>query len=78
MKKISSISLWAARLDDDTPLLLDLGVTNVIHFADWGAGLSVVGYSTVEPRSTAPGWQANNDLSYHWGESFGLCFSRQT
>ena len=56
-------SLWAARLDDETPLLLDLGVTNVIHFADWGAGLSVVGYSTVEPRSTAPGWQANNDLS---------------
>jgi hypothetical protein len=55
--------LWAARLDEDTPLLLDLGVTNVIHFADWGAGLSVVGYSTVEPRSTAPGWQANNDLS---------------
>ena len=55
--------LWAARLDDETPLLLDLGVTNVIHFADWGAGLSVVGYSTVEPRSTAPGWQANNDLS---------------
>jgi hypothetical protein len=55
--------LWAARIDDETALLLDLGVTNVIHFADWGAGLSVVGYSTVEPRSTAPGWQANNDLS---------------
>lgn len=55
--------LWAARLDDEAPLLLDIGVTNVIHFADWGAGLSVVGYSTVEPRSTAPGWQANNDLS---------------
>jgi len=55
--------LWAARLDADEPLLLDLGVSNVIHFADWGAGLSVVGYSTVEPRSTAPGWQANNDLA---------------
>jgi hypothetical protein len=55
--------LWAARLDADEPLLLDLGVSNVIHFADWGGGLSVVGYSTVEPRSMAPGWQANNDLA---------------
>jgi hypothetical protein len=55
--------LWAARIDDDPPLLIDLSVTNVVHFADWGASRSVVGYSTVEPRSTAPGWQANNDLS---------------
>jgi len=55
--------LWAARIDDVPPLLVDLGVTNVVHFADWGASRSVVGYSTVEPRSTAPGWQANNDLS---------------
>ena len=54
--------LWAVRLDDDPGQLIDLGVSNVIHFADWGAELNVVGYSTVEPRSTAPGWQANNDL----------------
>ncbi len=55
--------LWVARIDDDPPLQLDLGIANIIHFADWGAGRSVIGYSTVEPRSTAPGWQANNDLS---------------
>jgi hypothetical protein len=55
--------LWAAWLDDDPPMLVNLGVTNVIHFADWGSNLSVVGYSTVEPRSAPPGWQANNDLS---------------
>lgn len=55
--------LWAARIDDDRSLIINLGVTNVVHFADWGASRSVVGYSTVEPRSTAPGWQANNDLA---------------
>jgi len=55
--------LWAAWLESDPPVMVDLGVTNVVHFADWGSGLSVVGYSTVEPRSAAPGWQANNDLS---------------
>jgi len=56
-------NLWAAKVDDDSDLLLDLHVSNVVHFAEWVPGLSVVAYSTVEPRNTAPGWQANNDLS---------------
>lgn len=55
-------SLWAARVDRDPPLIVDLGVVNVIHFADWSPTLNTIGYSTVEPRPTAPGWQANNDL----------------
>ena len=55
-------SLWAAKVDDDSGLLIDLQVSNVVHFAEWAPGLSVVAYSTVEPRSAAPGWQANNDL----------------
>ena len=43
--------------------LVDLGVDNVIHFADWAPGSnSKIYFSTVEPRPTAPGWQANNDL----------------
>jgi resuscitation-promoting factor RpfB len=43
--------------------LVDLGVDNVIHFADWAPGSnSKIYFSTVEPRLTAPGWQANNDL----------------
>jgi hypothetical protein len=42
-----------------------LHVKNVILYAGWVAGKSnQVAYSTVEPRSTAPGWQANNDLHY--------------
>lgn len=55
-------SLWAAKIDEDEVLLVDLQAVNIIHFAKWAPGLSVVAYSTVEPRSTAPGWQANNDL----------------
>ena len=54
--------LWAAKLDDDEVLLVDLQVNNVVHYAEWAPGLSVIAYSTVEPRSAAPGWQANNDL----------------
>jgi resuscitation-promoting factor RpfB len=35
---------------------------NIVHFAAWIPGTNSVAYSTVEPRSAAPGWQANNDL----------------
>jgi hypothetical protein len=56
-------SLWAVNLEEPDPHPIDLKIDNVIFFADWvpGEGLSVM-YSTVEPRETAPGWQANNDL----------------
>ena len=57
-------SLWAAKISDGAELLVDLGVRNVVHFADWSPNSVLrVAYSTVEPRSTAPGWQANNDLN---------------
>jgi len=57
-------SLWAAQITSEDTLLIDLEVPNVIQFADWipGASLRIV-FSTVEVRSTAPGWQANNDLN---------------
>ncbi len=57
-------TLWAAKITGNDELLIDLQTENIIHFADWVPGSSVlrVVYSTVEPRSTAPGWQANNDL----------------
>jgi resuscitation-promoting factor RpfB len=61
--------LWAMKIDgpgSGTPgKLLDLTASNIVHFADWitssGTTLKAV-FSTVEPRSAAPGWQANNDL----------------
>jgi hypothetical protein len=62
-------TLWAKPLDDAGGLT-NLKVSNVVHFADWkpGSTLTVV-FSTVEPRPSAPGWQANNDLAQR---SFGV------
>lgn len=55
-------SLWAVRTRNLDPKLISLQAKNVVHFAAWIPGTNSVAYSTVEPRSTAPGWQANNDL----------------
>lgn len=60
-KKINT--LWAASVEEGSDQLIDLGVENVVHFADWKPdSVLTVGFSTVEPRTAAPGWQANNDL----------------
>ncbi len=64
-------TLWAVSTSGINPRPIDLGVSNVVHFAAWVPGqVTVVSYSSVEPRSTAPGWQANNDLyTLDFGES---------
>ena len=55
-------SLWAVSTVGSSDLI-DLQVRNVIHFADFIPGtIQTIAYSTVEPRTAAPGWQANNDL----------------
>ncbi|HSL29618.1 MAG TPA: G5 domain-containing protein [Anaerolineales bacterium] len=54
-------TLWAVRTVAESRLI-STGIANVVHFADWIPGTNSIAYSTVEPRSTAPGWQANNDL----------------
>jgi Tol biopolymer transport system component len=57
-------TLWIVSTpEDQDEIEIDLGVQNVVHFAEWRPG-SVNGiiFSTVDPSSTAPGWQANNDL----------------
>ena len=53
-------TLWAVRTNGGKPF--STGISNVVHFADWIPNTNSIAYSTVEPRSTAPGWQANNDL----------------
>jgi hypothetical protein len=54
-------TLWAVRtVAESKPF--STGIANVVHFADWIPGTNSIAYSTVEPRATAPGWQANNDL----------------
>ena len=58
-------TLWALNIDNPKAGPIDLKTTNTIHFADWDpttVSTIRVLYSTVEPRSAAPGWQANNDL----------------
>jgi hypothetical protein len=55
-------TLWVVRTSSSDPKPIWLQAANVVHFAGWIPGTNSVAYSTVEPRSTAPGWQANNDL----------------
>lgn len=56
-------SLWVVNLEDNGSKPIALGVENVVHYAEWVPGREMtIAYSTVEPRSTPPGWQANNDL----------------
>jgi hypothetical protein len=56
-------TLWVVNLTEKAPQPVSMRVNNVIHFAAWVPGMGItVAYSTVEPRATAPGWQANNDL----------------
>jgi hypothetical protein len=57
-------TLWAARTGQEGSQLIDLKVSNIVHFAAWKPGSAyTIAYSTVEARSSAPGWQANNDLN---------------
>jgi hypothetical protein len=55
-------TLWAVRVKNLEPKPVWLQAYNVVHFAAWIPGTNSVAYSTVEPRTAAPGWQANNDL----------------
>jgi hypothetical protein len=57
-------TLWVADLSVEPVKEINLNVANVVHFADWIPGsTSKVAFSTVEPRASPPGWQANNDLN---------------
>ena len=56
-------TLWVVNTKSSSPTPINLDVSNVVHFAAWMPNaVDTVAYSTVEPRGTAPGWQANNDL----------------
>lgn len=55
-------TLWAVNLTNPDATPFNLGIKNVVHSAIWTPSSANVAYTTVEPRSTAPGWQANNDI----------------
>jgi hypothetical protein len=58
-------TLWVINTSNQSGVPVNLGISNVPNFAAWEPGNQyVISYSTVEPRTTAPGWQANNDLHF--------------
>jgi hypothetical protein len=77
-------SLWLIDITDPQAEPLDLKIQNIIHFADWSpqsptsSGYYTIAYSTVEPRPSAPGWQANNDLQLITISGTGSVIQRKT
>ena len=58
-------TLWAIKTDGSSEKPLNLEAKNIVHFASWLPNSKLrIAFSTVEPRSTPPGWQANNDLFF--------------
>ena len=56
-------TLWVVNTTSTTPEPVALNISNVVHFADWVPDkATTIVWSTVEPRASAPGWQANNDI----------------
>ena len=55
--------LWVAGLLESQPSLIDLHVSNVVHYAGWVPNTNYqIAFSSVEPSINPPGWVANNDL----------------
>ena len=56
-------SLWLISTTEGSNKPIDLNIANVIRSVQWIPNHDLMfSFTTVEPRSSAPGWQANNDL----------------
>ena len=56
-------TLWVVRTTGNSSPHQVVNAANIVHFAGWAPNTTpTFGYTTVEPRSAAPGWQANNDF----------------
>jgi hypothetical protein len=56
-------TLWVVRTNGASSPQQVSGANNIVHFAGWSpSSTPTFGYTTVEPRAAAPGWQANNDF----------------
>lgn len=77
-------SLWIVDVLDPQAEPIDLEVENIVHYAEWSPQSPsdqltyTITYSTVEPRPSAPGWQANNDLQLIRITDAGTVYERQT
>jgi hypothetical protein len=79
--EINSLWVISTAQRDASPISLRVG--NIVHFADWSplspeGGRYSIAFSTVEPRSAAPGWQANNDLQRITLNGSGRVINRET
>ncbi|MBN2256522.1 MAG: G5 domain-containing protein [Anaerolineaceae bacterium] len=72
-------NLWVINTTNASLKPINLGIQNVVSYADWVPTESrAVVYTTAEPRDTSPGWQANNDLSIVHFTLDGSVFSPTT
>ena len=56
-------TLWVVRTNGGGSPMPVSGAANIVQYAGWAPNTTpTFGYSTVEPRAAAPGWQANNDF----------------
>jgi resuscitation-promoting factor RpfB len=71
-------TLWVVNLLENPLRPISLRIDNVVSFADWVPGMPMtITYSTAEFRSTAPGWQANNDLELLTFDSTGMYLRKE-
>jgi hypothetical protein len=61
-KEYSINKLCIASLLEEPIEIFEVGVENVVHYAEFNPESTQVAYSTADWRETSPGWQANNDL----------------
>lgn len=55
--------LWIVSLSSDDPTPKDTGIVNIVNYAEWVPGrVRTISYSTAEPSSSPPFWNANNNL----------------
>jgi hypothetical protein len=70
--------LWLINLSKDTPAMIDTGITNVVHSAEWVPGKTrTITYSTAELSASPPFWNANNDLIQARFDNNGLLIDKK-
>jgi hypothetical protein len=71
--------LWLVNLSIEEPDLIDTGITNVVHYAEWVPGKTrTITYSTAEISASPPFWNANNDLIQARFDTEGMLIDKKT
>ena len=71
--------LWLINLSNEIPDLIDTGISNVVHYAEWIPGKTrTITYSTAEFSASPPFWNANNDLIQARFDIDGVLIDKKT